>query len=94
MGYGIESIAACGLDTNRLGGLGINSHALWLSTFGIPFMLFLKRFCLAALPLVSCLPMVIFSGCAEPSTVKRFIFITNGDDPFWDACNAGLIEGG
>jgi len=93
MGYGIESIAACGLDTNRLGGLGINSHALWLSTFGIPFMLFLKRFCLAALPLVSCLPMVIFSGCAEQSTVKRFIFITNGDDPFWDACNAGLIEG-
>lgn len=93
MGYGIESIAACGLDTNRLGGLGINSHALWLSTFGIPFMLFLKRFCLAALPLVICLPMVIFSGCAEQSTVKRFIFITNGDDPFWDACNAGLIEG-
>ncbi len=25
---------------------------------------------------------------------KRLIFITNGDDPFWDACNAGLIEGG
>ena len=24
---------------------------------------------------------------------KRLIFITNGDDPFWDACNAGLIEG-
>ena len=28
----------------------------------------------------------------EPST-KRFIFLTNGDDPFWDACNAGLQEG-
>ncbi|MGB8854545.1 MAG: substrate-binding domain-containing protein [Pirellulales bacterium] len=24
---------------------------------------------------------------------KRFVFITNGDDPFWDACNAGLVEG-
>ena len=27
------------------------------------------------------------------SAAKRLIFITNGDDPFWDACNAGLIEG-
>ena len=25
--------------------------------------------------------------------VRRFVFITNGDDPFWDACNAGLVEG-
>jgi ribose transport system substrate-binding protein len=25
---------------------------------------------------------------------QRFVFITNGDDPFWDACNAGLQEGG
>ncbi|MFM8890535.1 MAG: substrate-binding domain-containing protein, partial [Planctomycetia bacterium] len=25
--------------------------------------------------------------------LKRFIFVTNGDDPFWDACNAGLVEG-
>jgi len=30
------------------------------------------------------------SGSSSP---KRLIFITNGDDPFWDACNAGLIEG-
>jgi ribose transport system substrate-binding protein len=30
------------------------------------------------------------SGASGP---KRLIFITNGDDPFWDACNAGLIEG-
>ncbi|NCY01843.1 MAG: hypothetical protein EBX36_02785, partial [Planctomycetia bacterium] len=29
-------------------------------------------------------------GTAGP---KRLIFITNGDDPFWDACNAGLVEG-
>jgi len=30
------------------------------------------------------------SGSSGP---KRLIFITNGDDPFWDACNAGLVEG-
>jgi len=30
---------------------------------------------------------------AGSSASKRLIFITNGDDPFWDACNAGLIEG-
>ena len=27
------------------------------------------------------------------SSPRRLIFITNGDDPFWDACNAGLVEG-
>jgi ribose transport system substrate-binding protein len=32
------------------------------------------------------------SGGAQAG-VKRFVFITNGDDPFWDACNAGLVEG-
>lgn len=32
------------------------------------------------------------SGASSGST-KRIIFLTNGDDPFWDACNAGLIEG-
>ena len=30
---------------------------------------------------------------AGAAAVKRFVFITNGDDPFWDACNAGLVEG-
>src|SRR5262245_38003432 len=24
---------------------------------------------------------------------KRIIFVTNGDDPFWDACLSGLNEG-
>jgi ribose transport system substrate-binding protein len=46
------------------------------------------------------------TGCSQPQQqassdapaagaagVKRFVFITNGDDPFWDACNAGLVEG-
>jgi ribose transport system substrate-binding protein len=28
-----------------------------------------------------------------PAAVKRFVFITNGDDPFWDACLSGLEEG-
>jgi ribose transport system substrate-binding protein len=34
----------------------------------------------------------VASGGAQAG-VKRFVFITNGDDPFWDACNAGLVEG-
>lgn len=46
--------------------------------------------------------IVALCGCAKPApqatpgadaVVKRFVFITNGDDPFWDACNAGLVEG-
>jgi len=48
--------------------------------------------------------MIVLCGCAKsdsastPGTaadagVKRFVFITNGDDPFWDACHAGLVEG-
>lgn len=49
--------------------------------------------------------LVTTSGCSEPpnsvpgespatrAAAKRFVFITNGDDPFWDACNAGLVEG-
>jgi ribose transport system substrate-binding protein len=32
-------------------------------------------------------------GGSGSAGAKRLIFITNGDDPFWDACNAGLIEG-
>ncbi|MFM7250968.1 MAG: substrate-binding domain-containing protein [Planctomycetaceae bacterium] len=27
------------------------------------------------------------------ASARRLIFLTNGDDPFWDACNAGLQEG-
>ncbi len=33
---------------------------------------------------------------ASPKTTagkKRLIFLTNGDDPFWDTCNAGLQDG-
>ncbi len=47
---------------------------------------------------------VVAVGCTRPGVgppasadspgLKRFIFVTNGDDPFWDACNAGLVEGG
>jgi ribose transport system substrate-binding protein len=32
------------------------------------------------------------SGQASAGS-KRFVFVTNGDDPFWDACNAGLVAG-
>jgi len=32
-------------------------------------------------------------AAAATTGPKRFVFITNGDDPFWDACNAGLVEG-
>jgi ribose transport system substrate-binding protein len=45
----------------------------------------------------------VAAGCAERSNpggeqatgsaVKRFMFLTNGDDPFWDALGAGLAEG-
>ena len=32
-------------------------------------------------------------SAAAAGSPQRFVFITNGDDPFWDACNAGLVEG-
>ena len=32
-------------------------------------------------------------GPAPAASVKRLIFITNGDDPFWDALLSGLKEG-
>jgi len=49
----------------------------------------------------------LLAGCAEQGKpgasspavdgsvagTKRFLFLTNGDDPFWDALGAGLIEG-
>ncbi len=56
----------------------------------------------SALWLLSAVVSFSIAGCgsAENATEsspssgpQRFIFITNGDDPFWDACNAGLQEG-
>ena len=32
-------------------------------------------------------------AAGSAGAAKRFVFVTNGDDPFWDACNAGLQEG-
>lgn len=32
-------------------------------------------------------------GTTKPAGLKRIIFVTNGDDPFWDACLSGLKEG-
>jgi ribose transport system substrate-binding protein len=59
--------------------------------------------------LAGCIVTAAATGCAERSTpespktgagnaastagVKRFMFLTNGDDPFWDALAAGLAEG-
>jgi ribose transport system substrate-binding protein len=67
-------------------------------------MRFSSRSSISALALVM---LALASGCSGSrpapaggdavgpgSTGKRFVFITNGDDPFWDACNAGLVEGG
>ena len=53
----------------------------------------------SALPLVAVVAVVVslcvglMSGCDRPAAPRRFVFLTNGDDPFWDACNAGLREG-
>jgi ribose transport system substrate-binding protein len=33
------------------------------------------------------------TGGAPATGTKRIIFVTNGDDPFWDACLSGLKEG-
>ncbi|HZL91441.1 MAG TPA: substrate-binding domain-containing protein [Pirellulaceae bacterium] len=33
----------------------------------------------------------IAAGCSEKRT--RIVFLTNGSDPFWDACRSGLEEG-
>jgi ribose transport system substrate-binding protein len=35
-------------------------------------------------------PRAVSSSSQKP---RRFIFVTNGDDPFWDACLSGLKEG-
>lgn len=52
--------------------------------------------------LLSVVIAVAVTGCgsaenqatpAASAGPQRFVFITNGDDPFWDACNAGLQEG-
>ncbi len=39
----------------------------------------------------------LLGGCGggagnSDASKKRFIFITNGDDPFWDTCKAGWDE--
>ena len=58
---------------------------------------------MSRLALSSLILLGFATGCSRPQQrasadapaagVKRFVFITNGDDPFWDACNAGLVEG-
>ena len=55
--------------------------ALWLAILGL------------GLTIVGCGPQEEGGEAGSEPTTKRFIFLTNGDDPFWDACNAGLQEG-
>jgi ribose transport system substrate-binding protein len=64
-------------------------------------------FCGRLLFLALSLACSLLAGCAEQAKpgasapaangsaagTKRFLFLTNGDDPFWDALGAGLIEG-
>lgn len=43
---------------------------------------------------LAALPMLGGCGGGKGSDgTKRIIFVTNGDDPFWDACLQGLLEG-
>lgn len=63
-------------------------------------------FCLFAALLGSCAdpnkPAAPTTPGAAPATpaaagaggTKRLIFLTNGEDPYWDTCNAGFQEGG
>src|SRR5262249_46188767 len=41
-------------------------------------------------------PCLLLSSCGKSPAAgggKRFIFLINNPDPFWDACRAGLVEG-
>jgi ribose transport system substrate-binding protein len=55
--------------------------AAWLAILGI------------GLSMTGCGPKGAGPESGSEPTTKRFIFLTNGDDPFWDACNAGLQQG-
>ncbi|MFN5756977.1 MAG: substrate-binding domain-containing protein [Planctomycetia bacterium] len=62
-----------------------------------------RRLRFGLLVLTGCLVCAMAGGCAERpnagsekaagAAVKRFMFLANGDDPFWDALGAGLAEG-
>jgi ribose transport system substrate-binding protein len=52
--------------------------------------------CAVAIALSGCTPErggPAASGGPAKSGTKRIMFVTNGDDPFWDACLSGLNEG-
>lgn len=36
---------------------------------------------------------LLAGGCDSGGGKKRIVFLTNGSDPFWDACRSGLEEG-
>jgi len=37
--------------------------------------------------------LLVMTGCTSRPGTKRILFVTNGDDPFWDALLSGLNEG-
>src|SRR5262245_14294735 len=52
-------------------------------------MLMLRR--AAGLQLAALILVALVAGCSEKRT--RIVFLTNGSDPFWDACRSGLEQG-
>lgn len=46
-----------------------------------------------AVLLLAALPLLGGCGGSGSDGPKRIVFLTNGDDPFWDACLQGLKEG-
>ena len=34
--------------------------------------------------------LTALTGCNDSASTKRIMFLTNGDDPFWDTCRAGM----
>ena len=53
--------------------------------------LFWRLACVLALATV--LPALTSCTSQSTSGKKRIVFLTNGSDPFWDACRSGLEEG-
>ena len=43
--------------------------------------------------IVALLALVLACSQGCGAKTKRIVFLTNGDDPFWDACLQGLLEG-
>ena len=62
----------------------------WTRSVGVLFVLL--GLLLAGCPATSG-PQGAKSGEGKSGDTKRLMFVTNGDDPFWDALLSGLKEG-